>query len=210
MAKKLVQQLLIKILFKLNKKDYVNMELDEILLRTEDAMSKSLDFTKQQITKVRTGRASASMLDSVKPDYYGSPTPLSQMANISVPDPRTIIVQPWDRSTLNDIEKAIRTADLGFNPMNDGTIIRIPVPPLTEDRRKEFVKVCKKYAEDGKIAVRNIRRDMIEDIRKAEKDKHITEDDKKFGEEEVQKITDDFIKKIDEILKAKEKELMED
>ena len=117
------------------------MDLDEILLNTDEMMNKSLEFTKQQITKVRTGRASVSMLDSVKADYYGAMTTLSQMANLSAPDPRTIIVQPWDRSTLSTIEKAIQAADLGFNPQNDGTVIRIPVPPITEERRKEFVKV---------------------------------------------------------------------
>ena len=184
--------------------------LDEILKKTRESMKKSLDYTKQQITKVRTGRASTSMLDSVKVDYYGAQTPLSQIANLSAPDPRSIVVQPYDRSILADIEKAIQAADLGFNPMNDGTIIRIPVPPLTEDRRKEFVKLCKKYAEEGKIAIRNIRRDMIETVRKAEKAKELTEDDKKYGEEEIQKITDEFIKQIDEILVVKEKELMED
>ncbi len=184
--------------------------LDDILKKTRENMKKSLEYTKQQITKVRTGRASTSMLDSVKVDYYGAPTPLSQVANLSAPDPRSIVVQPYDRSILADIEKAIQTADLGFNPMNDGTIIRIPVPPLTEDRRKEFVKLCKKYAEEGKIAVRNIRRDMIEAVRKAEKAKELTEDDKKYGEDEIQKITDEFIKQIDEIVATKEKELMED
>jgi ribosome recycling factor len=186
------------------------MDLDEILLNTDELMSKSLEFTKQQIIKVRTGRASVSMLDSVKADYYGAMTALSQMANLSAPDARTIIVQPWDRTTLSVIEKAIQAADLGFNPQNDGNVIRIPVPPLTEERRKEFVKLCKKYAEDGKIAVRNIRRDMIEDVRKAEKDKAITEDDKKYGEEEIQKFTDEYIKKIDVVLVAKEKELLEE
>ncbi len=184
--------------------------LDEILKKTKENMQKSLDFTKQQITKVRTGRASTSMLDTVKVDYYGAPTPLSQVANLSAPDPRSIVVQPYDRSILPEIEKAIQTADLGFNPMNDGTIIRIPVPPLTEDRRKEFVKVCKKYAEEGKIAIRSVRRDMIEAVRKAEKDKQLTEDDKKYGEDEIQKITDEFIKNIDEISATKEKELLED
>ncbi len=184
--------------------------LQDILKKTREQMEKSVEFTKQQFGKVRTGRASASLVDTVKADYYGSPTPITQMANISVPDARTIVIQPWDRTNLSAIEKAIQAADLGFNPQNDGVIIRIPVPPLTEERRKEFVKVCKKYAEDGKVAVRNVRRDQIEAIRKAEKDKAITEDDKKRGEEETQKITDEFIKKIDTAIAQKEKELMED
>jgi len=186
------------------------MEIKEIISRTKDTMGKSLEYSKQQLAKVRTGRASSSLIDNVKADYYGSPTPISQMANISVPDARTIIVQPWDRGTIGTIEKAIQAAALGFNPQSDGTVIRIPVPPLTEERRKEFVKMCKKYAEDGKIAIRNIRRDEIEVVRKAEKDKKVTEDEKKHCEEEIQKLTDEFIKKVDVMLVQKEKELMED
>ncbi|MGA2297343.1 MAG: ribosome recycling factor [FCB group bacterium] len=185
------------------------MEVKEILEKTKELMGKSLDFSKNQLSKVRTGRASASLVDNVKADYYGAPTLLSQMSSVNVPDARTIIIQPWDRTTLQAIEKAIQQADLGFNPQNDGNVIRIAVPPLTEERRKEFVKVCKKYAEDGRIAIRNIRRDQLEVIRKAEKDKLFSEDDKDWGEEEIQKITNDFIKKIDDFLLAKEKELME-
>jgi len=186
------------------------MEVDEILMKTEEAMEKSLDFTGKQLEKVRTGRASASLVDSVKVDYYGSLSPLSQIASISVPDARMIVIQPWDRSTLSVIEKAIQSADLGFNPQNDGNVIRIPVPPLTEERRMEFVKVSKKIAEEGKIAVRNIRRDNMDALKKGEKEKVFSEDDKKYGEEEVQKFTDDFIKKIDELQAKKEKELLED
>lgn len=185
------------------------MEYKEIIAKSKDLMLKSVEFTKGQITKVRTGRATASLLDGLKAEYYGSPTPVSQMANIAVPDARTIVVQPFDKTTLSAIEKAIQASGLGFNPQNDGTIIRIPVPPLTEERRKEYVKVTKKYAEDGKVAVRNIRRDQIEVLRKAEKDKQVTEDEKKRGEEEIQKITDEHIKMIDVALTAKEKELME-
>ena len=186
------------------------MEVDDILMKTEEAMEKSLDFTGKQLEKVRTGRASASLVDSVKVDYYGSLSPLSQIASISVPDARMIVIQPWDRSTLSVIEKAIQSADLGFNPQNDGNVIRIPVPPLTEERRMEFVKVSKKIAEEGKIAVRNIRRDNMDALKKGEKEKVFSEDDKKYGEEEVQKFTDDFIKKIDELQAKKEKELLED
>lgn len=186
------------------------MDVDEILMRTEEAMEKSLDYTKKQLEKVRTGRASASLVDSVKVDYYGSLSPISQIASISVPDARMIVIQPWDKSTLSVIEKAIQSADLGFNPQNDGNVIRIPVPPLTEERRREFVKVSKKIAEDGKIAVRNIRRDNMEALKKGEKEKKFSEDDRKYGEEEVQTLTDNFIKKIDELQLKKEKELMED
>lgn len=185
------------------------MEYKEIIAKSKDLMTKSVDFTKGQIAKVRTGRASATLVDNIKADYYGSPTPISQMGNIAVPDARTIVIQPFDRTTLSAIEKAIQAADLGFNPQNDGTIIRIPVPALTEQRRKEYVKMAKKYAEEGKVAIRNIRRDQIEVLRKAEKDKKITEDDKKRGEDEIQKITDENIKHIDIALTAKEKELMD-
>jgi ribosome recycling factor len=185
------------------------MELEEIISKTKEQMTKSLEFFKQQIAKVRTGKANASILDNIKVDYYGSPTPITQIATINVPDAKTIVIQPWDPSTLGAIEKAIKQSDLGFNPMNDGRILRIPVPPLTEERRKEIVKFCKKLTEDAKIAIRNIRRDQIELIRKAEKEKQLTEDDKKLGEEKIQKVTDEFIKKIDEIFSAKEKEIME-
>ena len=185
------------------------MTVKENLEQTKNLMQKAFDHSKQQISKVRTGRATASLLDGVKVDYYGTPTAVSQVAGISTPDARTIVVQPFDRTTLGAIEKAILSADLGFNPQNDGTILRIPVPPLTEERRKEFVKMCKKHSEDGKIAIRNIRRDQIEVLKKAEKNKEFAEDERKRGEEEIQKLTDSFIKNIDTEFSAKEKELME-
>ncbi len=185
------------------------MEYKEIISTTKDLMAKAVDFSKNQIAKVRTGRATASLLDGLKADYYGTPSPISQMANVSTPDARTIVIQPFDKSNLKDIEKAIQASDLGFNPQNDGMVIRIPVPPLTEERRKEYVKLAKKYSEEGKVAVRNVRRDQIEALRKAEKDKSLTEDDRKRGEEEIQKITDQNIKLIDEATAAKEKELMD-
>lgn len=186
------------------------MQVDEVLLQTREMMEKSLSFTETQMAKIRTGRASSSLVDNVRADYYGTLTPLSQMATVSAPDPRTIVIQPFDRTTLPNIEKAIQQADLGFNPQNDGNVIRIPVPPLTEERRKEFVKLGKKTAEDGKIAIRNIRRENIEELRKSEKAKDITEDDLKFGEEEVQKITNEFTDEIDQLFEKKERELMED
>ncbi|MDD3124923.1 MAG: ribosome recycling factor [Candidatus Kapabacteria bacterium] len=185
------------------------MEYKEIIQNTKDAMSKAVDFTKGQIDKVRTGRATVSLVDNIKADFYGSMTPITQMANISTPDARTIVIQPYDKSTMSGIEKAIQAADLGFNPMVDGAIIRIPVPPLTEERRKEYVKMAKKFAEDGKVSVRNVRREQIEILKKTEKDKVITEDERKRGEEEIQKITDTNIKAIDVVLAAKEKELMD-
>lgn len=185
------------------------MELEEVISKTREQMNKSLEHYKQQLAKVRTGRANASLLDNVKVDYYGTPTPITQVATINVPDAKTIIIQPWDTSIVSAIEKAIKQSDLGFNPISDGRVIRIPVPPLTEERRKEIVKFCKKLTEDAKIAIRNIRRDQIEVIRKAEKEKELTEDDKKVGEEKIQKVTDEFIKKIDELFAQKEKEILE-
>ncbi len=184
--------------------------VNDIVQKGQEQMKKSVEFTASLLDKIRTGRANASLVDTVKADYYGAPTPLSQMASVSVPDARTIMIQPWDQSTIEVIEKAIRQEDLGFNPQNDGNVIRIPVPPLTEERRKEFVKLAKKYGEDGKIAVRNIRRDMMDQLKKAEKDKDISEDEKKKGEDEVQKITDKYVAEIDKVVEKKEKELMED
>ncbi|MFP4368125.1 MAG: ribosome recycling factor [Candidatus Kapaibacterium sp.] len=186
------------------------MPVNQVIKNCRSQMDKSVDFTKQQLGKIRTGRASASLVDSVTVDYYGSPAPLSQTASISVPDARTIMIQPFDRNLINDIEKAIRQADLGFNPQNDGTVIRVPVPPLTEERRKEFVKVAKKYAEEGKVSVRSVRRDHMEELKKLEKNKDISEDDRKRGEDEVQKETDIHVSQIEDIAQKKEKELMED
>lgn len=185
------------------------MTVKENLTQTKDLMQKAFDFSKAQISKVRTGRATASLLDGVKVDYYGTPTPVSQVAGISSPDARTIVVQPFDRGTLAAIDKAIQAAGLGFNPQNDGTILRVPVPPLTEERRKELVKMCKKHAEDGKVSIRNIRRDQIEVLKKSEKNKEFAEDERKKGEDEIQKLTDNFIKNMDTELSAKEKELMD-
>lgn len=185
------------------------MSVNEIIDSAKKQMDKTFDHYKNQISKVRTGRASASILDGVVVDYYGSPTPLNQTANISVPDARTIVINPYDKGILQSIEKSIQQADLGFNPQNDGVIIRINVPPLTEERRKEFVKLSKKYAEDGKVAIRNIRRDLMDDFKKGEKDKSITEDERKKGEEQLQKVTDDFVSRLDKTVLEKEKELME-
>lgn len=184
--------------------------VQDIIAKTKEQMSKTVDFCASHLGKIRTGRASTSLLDGVMVDMYGSMGPISNAASISTPDARSIIVQPWDKSLLSAIERAIHQADLGFNPQNDGTLLRIPVPPLTEERRKEFVKLSKKYAEEGKVALRNIRRDMNEALKKAEKSKEISEDDRKKGEDEVQKITDQFIKNIDQLQEKKEKELMQD
>lgn len=186
------------------------MTINEVSKAGKEQMTKCIDYFKTQLAKVRTGRASGSLIDGVHVDYYGQPTPVNQVGSVSAPDARTIIIQPFDRSIINDIEKAIRAADLGFNPQNDGTIIRIPVPPLTEERRKEFVKMCKKYAEETRVAVRNVRRDLIDMLKLEEKAKAINEDDRKRGEEEVQKITDEYIKQVDKLFESKEKELLQD
>lgn len=173
-------------------------------------MKKAVDHVQQQLSKVRTGRASASMLDNVKVEYYGEPTPISQVGSVSTPDARSILIQPWDRSALQGIEKAILAANLGVTPQNDGQVIRIMVPPLTEERRKDIVKQCKKMAEEGKLAVRNIRRDSNDELKVAEKSEHFSEDERKRGEDEVQKLTDKYVKDIDVILAAKEVEVLEE
>ena len=184
------------------------MEINEIIKETESQMQKSFDFSKSQIEKIRTGGASATLVDGIEVVAYGTNTPLNQVAGISTPDARTIMIQPYDTSLLSDIEKAIQSADLGFNPQNDGNVLRIPVPPLTEERRLEYVKVCKNYAEDGRIAIRNSRRSAIDTLRTAEKEKEISEDQQKDGEAEAQIITDKFIEMIDSVLAEKEKELV--
>lgn len=184
------------------------MELKEVTDETRSHMQKSIDHADGQLAKIRTGRASTSLLDEVKVNAYGAPIPINQTANVSAPDARTLIIQPWDKSLLSEIEKAIQSADLGFNPQNDGDIIRINIPPLTEERRKELVKQSKKEIEDAKVAIRNIRRDANDKLKKAEKDKELSEDFRKQGEGEVQGITDGFIKKLDDKFTAKEKELL--
>ena len=172
-------------------------------------MCKSISALKNEFKKVRTGRASISILDGIRVDYYGTMTPLNQMATLAVPESRLITIQPWDVSVIKDIEKAIMKSDLGLTPSSDGKIIRISIPPLTEERRKELVKVIYKMCEDHKIAVRNIRRDANEMLKELKKDSEISEDDAFKGQDQVQKITDEHIKRIDETTKEKEKEILE-
>ena len=172
-------------------------------------MNGAVDALKKEFSSVRTGRASLALLDGMAIDYYGTMTQIQQLANLSVPEPRQIVIQPWEQKIIPDIEKAIMKSDLGLTPMNDGKVIRINIPALTEERRKQLVKVVKKRAEEGKVAVRNIRRDANEDLKKLEKDKHLSEDDAKKEHDEIQKLTDAFIRKIDEVLEHKEKEIME-
>ncbi len=172
-------------------------------------MQRAFDSLLHQFSKVRTGRASASILDDVRINYYGEATPVKQLCNISIPEPRTIVVQPWDKTTLADIEKAILAANIGITPENDGNVIRLPFQPLTEDKRKEIVRNLKKLGEDSRVSIRNIRRDANEVIKKMKKDSEISEDDEKKQLKDMQDITDEWIKKIDEVEKAKEKEIME-
>ena len=174
----------------------------------EDKMKKSIDSVAADFASVRAGRANASVLDRIMVDYYGSPTPIQQIAAISSPDPRTLLISPWDGSALKLIEKAIQNSDLGINPQNDGKIIRLAFPQLTEERRKELVKQIAKYAEGGKVAIRNIRRDAVETFKARKKNSEITEDDMKIAEKDIQKMTDDMCKEIDELLAKKEQELL--
>ncbi|MBW2563447.1 MAG: ribosome recycling factor [Deltaproteobacteria bacterium] len=183
--------------------------IESIYQETKDNMGKSIDALKNEFNRVRTGRASLTILDGIRVDYYGTLTPLNQMANLSVPESRLITIQPWDISVIKEVEKAILKSDLGLTPSNDGKIIRISIPPLTEERRKELVKVINKISEDHKIAVRNIRRDSNELLKGLKKDGDISEDDAFKAQDQVQKITDEHIKLIDDVNKEKEKEILE-
>lgn len=185
------------------------MDTDSLLLDTEERMEKAVAALDRDFAKLRTGRATTALVDGVKADYYGTPTPISQMASVAVPDSRTLTIQPWDKAGMAAIEKAILKSDLGLTPINDGKIIRINIPPLTEERRKDLVKVSRKYGEEAKVAVRNVRRDANDALKKAEKDKEITEDELKRGQDEVQKLTDKFVAEVDGKCVAKEKEIME-
>ncbi len=172
-------------------------------------MAGAIEALKKEFASIRTGRASLALLDGIVVNYYGVSTPLQQLTSLSIPESRLIAIQPWDPKIIPDIEKAIMKSDLGITPVNDGRMIRIQIPPLTEERRKQLVKVVKKKAEDAKIAIRNIRRDTIDELKKLEKEKHLSEDDVKRSQDEIQKITDSYITKVDEVLSHKEKEIME-
>ncbi len=177
------------------------------LAEAESTMQKTVEATQRAFNTIRTGRANASLLDKVMVDYYGVPTPLKSLANISTPDATTILIQPYDRNTLNLIEKAISMSDVGLTPNNDGSVIRLNIPPLTSERRKELVKIAAKYAEEGRIAIRNIRRDALDTIRKMEKNSEITEDEARDQQEKLQKLTDKYTAKINELLAEKEKDI---
>ena len=184
------------------------MPLKEIYADAEDRMEKSVDVIRQELAKVRTGRATPALLDSVRIDYYGSMTPLNQVANVSSPEPRMLVVQPWEKRIIGDIEKAILAADLGLNPSNDGNIIRVPIPELSDERRQDLLRLVKKYCEDGRVAIRNVRRDANDHIKRLEKSHEISEDNSHDALAKTQEMTNNFIKQIDEILEHKEQELL--
>jgi len=181
----------------------------DILRDTDEKMKKSAEVLAHEFSTVRTGRATPSLVDGIKIDYFGAPTPLKSLAAISTPDAKLIVIQPWDASVCGDIEKAILKSDLGIMPVNDGKLIRLQIPDLSKERRIELVKVVKKMAEDGRISIRNVRHAAIEHLKKMEKDKLVTEDDRFTGQDEVQKLTDRHIAKVEELLVAKEKEITE-
>jgi ribosome recycling factor len=183
--------------------------IDTVYKQTEAKMRKAIESFRSELNKVRTGKASSALLDGIKVNYYGSIVPLIQAASIAVPEARLITIQPWDKSMINEIEKTILTSSLGLTPINDGHIIRLPIPPLTEERRLELVKQTKRIGEEIKVSIRNSRREANESLKKAEKEHDISEDDSHRGQNKVQELTDEYIKKVDDILKIKEKEIME-
>ena len=183
--------------------------MKDVLDDAQDRMKKALAALDREFAKLRTGRASTSLVEDIMVDYYGTPTPLKQIASISVPESRSLTIQPWDRGAFASAEKAIMSSDLGLTPVNDGKLIRINIPPLTEERRRDLVKIAKKYTEDCRIAMRNVRRDANDFLKSMQKDKEITEDDLHRGQDDVQKITDDMIKQAEQALDAKEAEIME-
>lgn len=181
----------------------------EVLNQTKEKMGKAVQAYGRELATVRAGRANASLLDKVTVDYYGAQTPLNQIASITVPEARMLIITPYDKTAIGDIEKAIQKSDLGITPTSDGNVIRIAIPALTEERRKELVKVVRKYSEEAKVAVRNVRRDANDELKKLEKNGEITEDELRSSTEDVQKLTDEYVAKIDDVTKDKEKEIME-
>jgi ribosome recycling factor len=185
------------------------MEVKKIYTETEERMKKAVEAIKKEFASIRTGKATTSLLDGIKVDYYGTLTLLSQVANVSAPDARLLVIQPWEKKMIPEIVKAIQKSDLGLNPQSDANVIRLPIPSLTEERRKDLVKLVKKVTEEGKIALRNIRRDSIEALKKSEKDKKISEDESRKAQEHVQKITEEYTEKIEEVLSKKEQEIME-
>lgn len=184
------------------------MSVSEIIAQTEHKMKATVEHTREEFVKIRTGRASTGLLDQIKVDYYGCPTPLNQVAQVGVGDARTLTVQPWEKNMVKVVEKAIRDSDLGLNPATSGDVIRVPLPPLTEERRRELSKVVRGMGEDSKVAIRNLRRDANSHVERLTKDKEISEDDERRAETEVQKLTDKYVAEIDKVVAEKEKEIM--
>ena len=183
--------------------------MDQVHKQTEDRMKKSVHALQEEFNTIRTGRASAALFDKIRVEYYGNPTPLNQVATISVPEARLVVIQPWDKGIISDIEKAIQKSELSVNPSNDGKVIRINIPPLTEERRKEYAKVARNMAEQARVAVRNIRRDANDELKKQEKDGELSEDELKRAEDEIQKLTDKYVEEINQALESKESEILE-
>ncbi|HDH99361.1 MAG: ribosome recycling factor [Candidatus Latescibacterota bacterium] len=184
--------------------------VEELKKEVRAKMEKSLEALRHELSQIRTGRASPALLDAIRVEYYGTMVPITHIANVSAPEARLLVVQPWDKSTLPAIEKAILSSDLGITPSNDGNVIRLSIPPLTEERRQELVKVVRRLAEDARVAVRNIRREAVERLRKAQKDGELSEDESRRAQKEVQEITDEYIKKVGEALAQKEAEILEE
>ena len=183
--------------------------LNKIYAEQEEKMKKSVESLRRELSGIRTGKATTNLLDGIKVEYYGNQTALNQVASLSVPEHRLIVIQPWEKKMIEEISKVILKSNLGLNPVNDGNIIRLAIPPLTEERRKDLVKLVKKFGEESKVALRNVRREANEQLLKAEKDKQISEDDRRKSQETVQKITDKFIQEVDKVLEAKEAEVLE-
>ena len=182
---------------------------DEVLADVERRMNRSMEALERELATLRTGRATPSLVENISVDYYGSPTPLKQIASISAPDARAIMIQPWDRQALRDIERSLMQSEMGFNPSNDGNIITVPIPPLNQERRQELVRLLKRKIEEGKVSVRNVRRDGLESLRKLERDKAISQDQNRRSQDQLQKTTDGFIKSMDQVSTAKEAEIMQ-
>ncbi|HMH51732.1 MAG TPA: ribosome recycling factor [Candidatus Acidoferrum sp.] len=182
--------------------------MQDLLKDLEGRMTTAIDSLTRELVSVRTGRASAALLDTIRVDYYGTPTPVNQMASVSVPDARTLLIQPWEATQLQAIEKAINKSDLGLNPANDGKLIRLTMPTLTEERRKQLAKTVHKIAEEGRVAIRNVRREANDKLKAMSKDKKVSEDEERRGHDQIQKTTDRFVAKVDELLKKKEQEIL--
>ena len=189
--------------------DDAELTAEQVLSDIDSRMDRSLDAFKRDLAQLRTGRATPSLIENVSVDYYGSATPLKQIASISAPDARAIVVQPWDKASMREIEKSLQRSEMGFNPSNDGTVITVPIPALTNERRQEMVKLLRRKAEDGKVSLRNVRRDGLETLRKMEKDKAISQDENRRAQDQLQKVTDGHSKQIDETASAKEAEILQ-